>query len=589
MAKSKTSSYEVVRRRKDTSADYWRAQGKDDLARRLEDESVEDFAARKGITLRNPRRPRSKVSQMRVPHRSLHRVGNRSIKGADKKPHRRSAGKRKRNAGTGDVVNFHGAFKKKSEAVEKEQKTPGAFIRFSPANGGRFMVMSRRNPRAGLRKKNVEFGEYSKGVFHPWTMRPVTSRKKAKRGARKVPRGRDLRKVVKRLKNPKGGLLKKLWKELKPGAKQILAAARAPRKVGATARSKAKPPAGGDAGVISALQNLGYKGPQARALAAHAASKGGNFDQQLRTAMQAARKANPGRRLNPTEIARIKQELAKVGFPGAKLQFESGGWTHVTVSQPYSAGAIRTISNAVEKATRRDGAAQLVTVMFKKPSQQQKRNNAPVDVCSICKRSDGDVKMRTVAGQQRPICKYCSASLRGVLSVQGKRAKSNPRRRKNPGMDNAAELYKDFHGKDAKHINTYKQTLLAENKFTKLGDLVKLIVDRKYVIEFVEGSGTILACDPKGRQLFVLGGDQSIDQLMDLLKVDRSKHLIDVGALTTIEYFTHKQFDKFTPITYVHKMGEEGGEIPSLMYDRPSRQLHIVGGDYKVKPEGIVN
>lgn len=129
--------------------------------------------------------------------------------------------KRGGNAGVGYGYLFHGAFGKKADAVKKESSTPGAFIKFTPTRGGRYVVMSpRTNPpkkrkskaktprrvkarkgnvgelvvlglnnpkgkKAKRGKKNVEFGEFNKGVFHPWTRRPKSRKKPAKRKLKK--------------------------------------------------------------------------------------------------------------------------------------------------------------------------------------------------------------------------------------------------------------------------------------------------------------------------------------------------------------------------------------------------------------------
>ena len=48
-------------------------------------------------------------------------------------------------AGTGKRVKFHGAFRHKSDAVEKEEDTPGSYIREIVVKGQkRYLVLTRR-------------------------------------------------------------------------------------------------------------------------------------------------------------------------------------------------------------------------------------------------------------------------------------------------------------------------------------------------------------------------------------------------------------------------------------------------------------
>lgn len=325
---------------------------------------------------------------------------------------------RKTNSGIGRQFTFHGAYEKKSDAIKKESATPGSFVKFVlTRSGGRFLVMKpnamQENPR--LRKKNVEFGEYEKGIFHPWTRRSVTQLRAAKRGTRRIPRN---------------------------------------------------------------YSSKGLNGP----------------------------KRNP-----------------QTGKP----------------------------------------------------------------FCQMCG-SENQVRSGTgLRGQKMLMCARCR---KGVKEALADRAK-NPRARRNGSLDDAAQLYKDFHGAEPKKLTEVLQTIISRDAYASLGTLVK-IVQRKpaYDIEFSEDAhkSVMLASDVKGNQLFLIGGDQDCSSLLQQLGGSR-KDLIDLGEIKSIEYFARKKFDNFQPITYVHELGEVSGTRPRLMYDRLNKQLHIVGGNYKVKPEGIVD
>ena len=337
----------------------------------------------------------------------------------------RNPRKRKTNAGMGREFRFHGAYFKKSDAVKKEAPAPGAFIKFTPAGGGRFLVVTRinRNPQSGtvvrVRKQNVQFGEYENGVFHPWTRRPYSQIRPARKGARRHP-GRP---------NPKG-----------------------------TQR---------------------FRCDQCGKTFAH-------FEQYD------THRRQPHRRRDKI-LYGLKRELG------------------------------------------------LVKSLYKKNPRTRKTNGSTAD---------------------------------------------------------SAELYRQFHGRDATKLTDVLQRIVSRDSYAGLGTLVRLVINGETEINFPDDGrdSVMLASDPKGRQLFLIGGDQDVSALLQGRKgVDRTKDLIDLGELKgfgkarSIEYFTRKKFDNFQPITYVHEFGEVSGVRPRLQYDRLNKQLHIVGGNYQVKPEGIVD
>lgn len=153
----------------------------------------------------------------------------------------------------------------------------------------------------------------------------------------------------------------------------------------------------------------------------------------------------------------------------------------------------------------------------------------------------------------------------------------------------AAKMYEKFHGKPADKVTTRHEREIARKDYAKLGDLVKLEVNGEHCLVFEEGAGTIVACEPQGKQLYIIGGTQNVDGSLGTLGVDKTKDLIDLGDCTQIEYFTRKAFDQFKPVVYYHEFGEESGVKPRLMYNRLNKKLYLVGGEYRVEKEGIMN
>lgn len=98
-----------------------------------------------------------------------------------------------------------------------------------------------------------------------------------------------------------------------------------------------------------------------------------------------------------------------------------------------------------------------------------------------------------------------------------------------------------------------------------------------------------VAASGNGRQLCFVGGDQQLDLQSIALAADPDKDHVAIGPVKQIDYFTSKAFHNFEPTQYFHRFGEEGGSLPILCFDTLNQALYLVGGDYRVKPEGIVN
>mgnify|MGYP001593857753 FL=1 len=99
-----------------------------------------------------------------------------------------------------------------------------------------------------------------------------------------------------------------------------------------------------------------------------------------------------------------------------------------------------------------------------------------------------------------------------------------------------------------------------------------------------------LCSSEDGRQLYIEGGDQELG--LKALKMEGEKWLKDsmvIGVCIEVTYQTEKGFQNFKLTDYFHHLGEETGGQPFLLYDPNNKLLSISGGQYQVKPEGIVN
>jgi hypothetical protein len=163
--------------------------------------------------------------------------------------------------------------------------------------------------------------------------------------------------------------------------------------------------------------------------------------------------------------------------------------------------------------------------------------------------------------------------------------------KRNP-ESSAADLYESFHGKPSEEVLEIGEEIHYHENLAGLGVLTEIKVDcfsgYSAVLKF--DKDTQLCSNEEGTQLYIIGGDQSIDLKSLKFSPDEiDKEQVAVGVITEITYNTEKSFHKFKPTDYYHALGEESGHQPILTYDTRNQLLTIAGGAYKIKPEGIVN
>lgn len=191
-----------------------------------------------------------------------------------------------------------------------------------------------------------------------------------------------------------------------------------------------------------------------------------------------------------------------------------------------------------------------------------------------------------------------------VSSVAKRRQRRlNPVTPATPEQAGTARMFGKFHGRAPDKLTRIKIPNRLEHDMAKLGNLCKIVIGEEITtngsgavvsgaeaeLTFPAGRRPILASNAEGTQLYIIGGDQDLEGSLSKLGSDPTKDFADLGALGLIEYDTEKHFDDFRPTIYWHRTGEDGGELPRVMYDKRNRRLVIVGGEYRVKPEGIVN
>lgn len=182
--------------------------------------------------------------------------------------------------------------------------------------------------------------------------------------------------------------------------------------------------------------------------------------------------------------------------------------------------------------------------------------------------------------------KLLRASPYGLL-LNGKKRK-NAGTKRNP-VDVAEEVYEKFHGRPASKILKITEPVHVHSALSGIGDLKSLTIRhvggrKKTILDF--GRGAVLAQNEKRNQLFIRGGDQSVD--LKVFGVEKPYHEQEIlGEVLSVDYFTRK--DHLAPedggtATYRHKFGRKK---PTLIYSTPDKLLSFAGGGYTIPDEGI--
>lgn len=163
----------------------------------------------------------------------------------------------------------------------------------------------------------------------------------------------------------------------------------------------------------------------------------------------------------------------------------------------------------------------------------------------------------------------------------------------------SAEVFEEFHGFKPSEVVTVSKEIHHHEHLAALGTLTMLDVWG------VDGQGhkitgfkkALLCCNEDRNQLFIEGGDQTID-LKDY-GIRQTHELETLGTVTNIGYKTNKTHlgDEGGEAVYVHRFratNDNGKHVivkmtrePNLIYDVRNEQLLFSGGSYEILPEGI--
>lgn len=163
----------------------------------------------------------------------------------------------------------------------------------------------------------------------------------------------------------------------------------------------------------------------------------------------------------------------------------------------------------------------------------------------------------------------------------------------------SAEAFEEFHGFAPSEVVTVTKKVHYHKHLAAAGELIQLDVwgidEQGHRIKGFKGA--FLAFNESKNQLFVEGGDQSVN-LADF-GIDSPHELETLGRLTDIGYHTKKTHlgSEGGEAVYVHKFrstNKNGKHVvvkiaryPDLIYDVRNEQLLFSGGSYEIIAEGI--
>lgn len=291
------------------------------------------------------------------------------------------------------------------------------------------------------------------------------------------------------------------------------------------------------------------------------------------------------------EMQKLQRSTAKSAAKkrvAARPQKDLGAVVSALRGLGYKATEARSMAEAAQKRTQ---SSDFQTLLRSAMANARRRNTRKVAKKHPAKRAAKRNSARVPKATKREVKAFIRSA---VKKSDKKKTRRNPR--KPASLKSAQRVFKMFHGRKAERVSTRRVSTarkLPGNDFAKLGDLNYLKVKNPAIeggmIRFGLNERPILATNPKKKGLFIIGGQQNLDIVPPVRRRNPGEGLDDLGELVQLEYFARKQFDGYRPANYYHDLGEENGKRPRLMYDRKNKQLHVVGGDYKIQAAGIRN
>lgn len=224
-------------------------------------------------------------------------------------------------------------------------------------------------------------------------------------------------------------------------------------------------------------------------------------------------------------------------------------------------------------------------------------NHQPGCACFACKYKRGE-SPRRITRSNKKRARACRTKVR----ASGKHARvgwtPKPRKRNPEEETTAVQLRESFTGEEAGGIVNRQVSDTVRLLYVKLGDLHSLTVsgDKTKDAQIIfEGDGVSLCAAPpapgstKSTQLYAIGGNQNIANVLRQFVDDPTKDFIDLGECSEVVYDARKIHDNFAPVEYHHEFGEGNRPLPHIAYNTLHKAIYFIGGAYFIETKAGVS
>jgi hypothetical protein len=470
---------------------------------------------------------------------------------------------KRKNAGAGYGYMFHGAFKEKKDAVAKERKTKGAWIKPTLTNSGyRYIVMSPRvNPIK--RKKKVTPEEARAYLLYDHAREWANA---AGEGAR--------RKIAKKAEQ-----MRKLAGRENPAARnphELLIMGANPSEIDRENTQEISLPPGATIVIRTPRQNP--ENPD-RYTSKHAELSGARYTPpaliQTKRQKRVAKMVRGARRHKYDWIP--SEGIAPGQNPG------DDSFVYAALGELYPGKILNELSTQeLSKVLQR--AAVL--------KHQPRQNITGLELAQIAGGIGGVVPLLR---QRKRKNVELGTYENGVFHPWTRRPKSRQKKAIRRQNSSAATIREDFTGAPSEYVTSANEPHMPAGDYAQLGELLALYVKpvkggQVMQIDFKRPRPKVVS-DESARQIWFFEGDQDVtDSLASFGAHDRGAGLFELGEARRIDYKQRKEHVPDPDVDeWRHEFGEETGVRPTVLFDRNRKRLMLEGGEYEIRREGIVN
>jgi len=471
---------------------------------------------------------------------------------------------KRKNAGEGYGYMFHGAFKDKKDAVAKERKTKGAWVKPTLTNHGyRYIVMSpRTNPIK--RKKKVTPEEARAYLLYDHAREWANAAGKAAQ-----------RKIAKKAEQ-----MRKLAGRENPAARnphELLIMGANPSEIDRENTQEISLPPGATIVIRTPRQNP--ENPD-RYTSQHAAASGARYTPpaliQTKRQKRVAKMVRGARRHKYDWIP--SEGIAPGQNPG------DDSFVYAALGELYPGKILNQLSTK-ELSQVLQRAAVL--------KHQRRQNITGLELAQIAGGIGGVVPL--LGGGRKRKNVELGTYENGVFHPWTRRPKSRQKKAIRRQNSSAATIREDFTGAPSEYVTSANEPHMPAGDYAQLGELLALYVKpmkggQVMQIDFKRPRPKVVT-DESARQIWFFEGDQDVtDSLASFGAHDRGAGLFELGEARRIDYKQRKEHVPDPDVDeWRHQFGEETGVMPTVLFDRNRKRLILEGGEYEIRREGIVN